>query len=72
MKRAVLVFALVVGSLVAGATNASAATYCSLDPTLKVGVPLVKLGLNVNLLGSKVYASTNGSSTTFGGGLLLP
>jgi hypothetical protein len=67
-----MAFAVSLCALLAGATTASASTYCSLDPTLGIGVPLVKLSLNVNLLGSKVYASTNGSSTTFGGGLLLP
>ena len=34
MRRLVLVLALVVGLLFAGVVNVSAATYCSLDPTI--------------------------------------
>ena len=72
MKRIVVVFLLVVGGLIGGATNVSAGTYCSLDPTVGVGVPVLKYSLKVNVLGSNVYASSTGTSTTFGGGVLLP
>ena len=51
--------------------NASASTYCSLDPTVGVGTP-VKYSLNVNLLGSHVYVSGTSKTTTFGGGVLIP
>ena len=72
MKRVLVVLSLAVASLAAGVTDASASTYCSLDPTLHVGVPLIKYSLNVRVLGSSVYANSNGSSTTFGGGVLIP
>ncbi len=72
MKRIVVVFVLVVGGLIGGATNVSAGTYCSLDPTVGVGVPLVKYSVDVKLLGSTVYASGTGRSTTFGGGVYIP
>lgn len=72
MRRLLLALAVSACALVGGATTASASTYCSLDPTLGVGVPLVKYSVNISLLGSKVYASGTSSSTTFGGGLLLP
>jgi hypothetical protein len=71
-KRVLVVLAVAVASLAGGVMNVSAGSYCSLDPTVGVGVPVLKLALNVNVLGSKVYASTNGSSTTFGGGVYIP
>jgi hypothetical protein len=71
MRRLVVAFALAAGMLVMGVTNASAHTFCSLDPTIGVGTPL-KFSLNVSLLGSTVYASGNHTSTTFGGGIGLP
>jgi hypothetical protein len=71
MTRFVIGFALAAVLLVMGVVNASAATYCSLDPTLKVGTP-VTYSVNVNLLGSTVYASGTSSTTTFGGGVLVP
>jgi len=70
--RVVVLLAVAIGSLMAGVTNASAGTYCSLDPTVGVGVPVLKYSLKVNVLGSNVYASSTGTSTTFGGGVLLP
>lgn len=74
MKRILVGFALCAGMLVMGITNASAA-YCSLDPTLGIGLP-VHTGLTVTttLLGTSttVYASNTSSSTTFGGGVGLP
>jgi len=72
MKRMVVVFVLVVGALIGGATNVSAGTYCSLDPTVGAGVPLVKYSVDVKVLGSTAYASGTGSSTTFGGGVYVP
>ena len=71
MRRILLALALAAGWLIVGVTNASASTYCSLDPTLKVGLP-VSYSLKVNLLGSAVYASGTRSTTTFGGGVLVP
>lgn len=52
MRRLVLVMALVVGLLFAGVVNVSAATYCSLDPTigpLTFGAGLGSSGLSVHL-----------------------
>ncbi len=72
MRRMLLALALAAGWLIVGVTNASASTYCSLDPTLNVGVPGVSYSLNVKLLGSTVYVSGTKSTTTFGGGVLLP
>ena len=72
MKRILVVFVVVVGSLVAGATDASAGTYCSLDPTVGVGVPMTKYSATVSVLGSNVYVYGNSGSTTFGGGVYIP
>jgi hypothetical protein len=73
MKRRVfLVLAVTIGTLVAGVTNASAGSYCSLDPTVGAGVPLLKYSLGVKVAGSTVYASGTSSSTTFGGGVYIP
>lgn len=71
MRRMLLGFALAAGLALMGVVNASASTYCSLDPTVGVGTP-VKYSLSVNLLGSQVYASGTSSTTTFGGGVLIP
>jgi hypothetical protein len=75
MRRVVLVFALGVGMLATGVTNASAARYCSIDPTIGLGLP-VHLSVNVStkLLGtsSHVYVYNNSKSTTFGGVIGLP
>jgi hypothetical protein len=74
MKRLFLGLLLSVGMLVIGTTNAFAG-YCSLDPTLPVGVPVrTNIDLKVGLLGISVhvYASTTHKSTTFGGVLGLP
>ncbi len=73
MKRRFLVaVGLVAGALFASAVPASAGTYCSLDPTVGVGVPLLKYSVNVTVLGSTVHASGTSSSTTFGGGVYIP
>jgi hypothetical protein len=75
MKRMVLGFALCAGMLFSGVTNASAAGYCSLDPTVGVGLPIT-YNLNVSLsaagTSTHVYASGTRSTTTFGGGIGLP
>jgi hypothetical protein len=75
MKRLGLSLVLVVGMLAIGATNASAARYCSVDPTLGVGLPVhTSVNVSLSLLGtsSHVYASNTSSSTTFGGVIGLP
>jgi hypothetical protein len=74
MRRVVLGFAVCAGLLVMGVTNASAG-YCSLDPTLGIGLPVhTKLIVHVSLLGATVdvYAHNNSYTTTFGGGIGLP
>lgn len=75
MRRVVLVFALGVGMLGMGVTNASAARYCSIDPTIGLGLPVhLSVNLSTNLLGtsSHVYVYNNSKSTTFGGVIGLP
>ena len=52
MRRLLVVFALVFGMLFAGVMNVSAATYCSLDPTvgpLTFGADLGSTGLHAHL-----------------------
>jgi hypothetical protein len=74
MKRILLGFCLSVGMLVVGVTNASAG-YCSLDPTVGVGLPIhTNTTISLSLLGTSthVYASNTSSSTTFGGVIGLP
>ena len=75
MKRLLLGFALSVGMLVMGVTNASASSYCSLDPTVGIGLPVhLKLTVSTSLLGtsSYTYVYNNSTSTTFGSVLGLP
>jgi hypothetical protein len=72
MRRIVLSFALAAGMLVAATGSASAHTFCSVDPTLGIGVPGVKATVSVNLLGSNVYVGTNGKTTTYEAGIGLP
>jgi len=71
-KRVLVVLAVAVASLAGGVMNVSAGSYCSLDPTVGVGVPLVKYSVVVKIAGSTVYARGTGSSTTFGGGVYIP
>jgi hypothetical protein len=71
MRRILVGFALAAGLSLMGVMNASASTYCSLDPTVGVGTP-VKYKLSVNLLGLQAYASGTSTTTTFGGGVLIP
>jgi hypothetical protein len=66
MKRILVAATLAFGMLLIGATSASAATLCTLDPTLGVGTPL-HYSLNVQILGTHVYASGTSTTTTFGG-----
>lgn len=52
MRRLVVVIALVFGMLFAGVMNVSAATYCSLDPTvgpLTFGATLGSTGLDAHV-----------------------
>ncbi len=65
MKRIVLGMALCAGMLFMGITSASA--YCSLDPTLGIGLP-VHTSLNVSVASTTIYASNTSKTTTFGGG----
>jgi len=74
MKRIFLGLALSVGMVAMGVTNASASSYCSLDPTLGIGTPLTystNLTLSTSSTSTTVYASGTSSTTTFGGGLGL-
>ena len=64
MKRIVLGMALCAGMLFMGVTSVSA--YCSLDPTLGIGLP-VHTSLNVTVGSTTIYAHNNSTSTTFGG-----
>jgi hypothetical protein len=75
MKRIALGVMACAGLLVAGVTNVSAARYCSVDPTLQVGLPVhysVDLNLAVASTSTHVYASGTSTTTTFGGGIGLP
>jgi hypothetical protein len=72
MRRIVLGLALAIGMLLTAATGASAHTYCTVDPTLAVGVPGVTLNATAYVLGSDVYASSGGGSTTYGGSVGTP
>ena len=65
-KRILFGFALCVGLFVAGTTTASAQVLCHDDPTLNTSVPGVSTSLNVNLLGSNVFATSAKGSTSFG------
>jgi hypothetical protein len=66
MKRVLVGFGVAVGMLLVGVVNASASTVCSVDPTYKVGTP-INYSLDVSVLGTHVYASGTGKTTTFGG-----
>jgi hypothetical protein len=69
MKRIVLGMALCAGMMFMGITSASA--YCSLDPTLGIGLPVhTSLNVSVSVLGASttIYASNTSKTTTFGGG----
>jgi hypothetical protein len=53
------------GMVLMGVVNASAATFCSLDPTVGVGTP-VHFSLSIQVLGTHVYASGTSKTTTWG------
>jgi hypothetical protein len=75
MKRIFLGFALSIGMLVMGVTNASASSYCSVDPTVPIGLPVhLSLTISTSLLGisTHTYVHNNSTSTTFGSILGLP
>ena len=75
MRRVVLVLALGVGMLAMGVTNASAARYCSIDPTIGIGLPVhLNVNLSTHLLGTSthIYVYNDSHSTTFGGVVGLP
>ena len=71
MRRIGLSFAVAVGMLLVGATTASAHTFCSVDPTLGIGLPL-KYTVNLTVLGSNVYLKGTHKTTTFDVSLGLP
>lgn len=69
MKRIFLGLALCAGMLSMGVTSASAAVYCSDDPTLGIGLPLnYSLNLSLSAAGTStvVYGVGTNSTTTFG------
>ena len=71
MRRVLVATAVAIGALFAGASGASASTYCSLDPTVGAGTP-VKYSVTVStsgLLSSDLYLYGTSSTTTFGGGV---
>ena len=75
MKRIFLGFALSIGMLIMGVTNASASSYCSIDPTVGIGLPVhTSLTISTSLLGisTNTYVHNNSTSTTFGSVLGLP
>src|SRR5258708_30854418 len=62
MKRIFLGLALCAGMLFMGVTSASA--YCSLDPTLGIGLP-INTSLNITIGSATIYAHNNSRTTTF-------
>jgi hypothetical protein len=73
MKRIFLALSLCAGMLFLGVVNAAA--YCSLDPTIGVGLPIhTNVKVHVSLLGisTDLYVHNTSRTTTFGGGIGLP
>ena len=73
MKRRIVSSIVLAGGLMClGVMSASAHTYCSVDPTYRIGLP-VKYSLNVNVstqvVSADFYASGTRKTTTFGGGV---
>jgi hypothetical protein len=74
MKRILVGLSVVVGTLVMGLTNASAAVYCDVDPTVPVGTPLtfsIVPTVSVGSLSVHAYVYGTQKTSTFGGGLGL-
>ena len=75
MKRIGVGLALCVGMLFAGVMPVSAARYCTIDPTVGIGLPIhtnVDVKLSLLKTSAHVYASNTSHSTTVGGGVGLP
>lgn len=66
MKRILAGLALAVVMMAMGIVDASAATLCTLDPTLRIGTP-IHYSIDIKVLGTHVYASGTRRTTTFGG-----
>ena len=67
MKRIFLGLSVVVGTLVMGLTNASAATFCSDDPVLPIGTPLTfSIVVSIPHTPTIVYVYGARKTTTFG------
>lgn len=71
-KRLLFGLAVCFGLLFASTTTASAQVLCHDDPTLPLSVLGVSAKLNVNLLGSNVYATSGKGSTSFGFTIATP
>jgi hypothetical protein len=74
MKRILSSVVLAGGLLLAGALSASAHTYCSLDPTYNIGLPVtysIHVNLSTPIVSTDLYASGTKRTTTWGGGLGL-
>jgi hypothetical protein len=77
MKRRMLSVVLLAGGLMAlSVTGASARTYCSIDPTYNIGLPVhysINLNVDLRLAAVNLYLIGTSHTTTYGGGLgLLP
>lgn len=75
MKRIFLGLVMCFGMLAMGVTNASAARYCNVDPTVGVGLPVrYSIDVKTNAAGTSthLYASGTYRTTTFGGVVGLP
>ena len=59
-----------------GITGASARTYCSVDPTYNIGLPVhysIDVNADVRLVSLDLYVIGTSHTTTYGGGVgLLP
>ncbi len=69
MRRILFGAALCAGLLFSGITNASAAIYCSADPTYNVGLPIsysLNLSVKSPLLSTHVYVIGTKTTTTYG------
>ena len=69
MRRILLSAAVCAGLLFSGITNASAAIYCSADPTYNIGLPIsysVNLSVKSPILSTHVYVIGTKSTTTYG------